>query len=222
MAKKSTTKTSKTVVKITKTGDDSEKPNVVKNTKKDTEEHKKPLDESTELEKKSTKKAPEKPAKKHVIASELSRVKRNKKQKVVDGPRWYHILALAVVLALAGFAAYKIISRFDLSLMGAEHTVDIYYGCAQADEWGLVDTDDLRFRSYGIHVGDKFGKNGVTADEESAYVKIVKFEKDYAIISRRSDYNDWAERSIDYGVQQGVNLEQHEEACTEALYFTIY
>ena len=222
MAKKSTTKTSKTVVKITKTGDDSDKPNVVKNTKKDNKEYKKPLNEPAESEKTPTKKAPEKSAKKHVIASELSRIKRKKQQKAVDGPRWYHFLALAAVLALAGFATYKIISRYDLSLMGSEHTVDIYYGCAEADEWGLVDTDELRFRSYGVHVGDKFGKNGVTADEESAYVKIVKFEKDYAIISRRSDFNDWAERSIDYGIQQGVNLEQNNEACTEALYFTIY
>ena len=214
MTKKATTKPSKSVVKITKTGINSEQPNVVKNTKKDENLSEKTQNESAEPIKT--------PAKKHVPATELSSIKHHEPQKIVNRPHWYHFVALLVVLALAGFAIYKLIHRFDFSLLGAQHYVDVYYGCATTNEDGELDKDDLELRTFGLHNGDMFGKDGLTADKESAYVRIVQFEGDYAIIDRRSDGNDWAERTMSYGNMQSIYFEKNRDDCTELMYFTIY
>ena len=57
----------------------------------------------------------------------------------MNRPHWYHFVALLAVLALAGFAIYKLIHRFDFSLLGAQHYVDVYYGCATTNEDGELD-----------------------------------------------------------------------------------
>ena len=213
MTKKSTAKTSKPVVKITKTDDDSEQPNVVKNTKKDTKTH----EESSEAPKNTTKTM----ANNYTIESELSRIKRKQPQAVTNTPHWYHFVALIAVLALAGFAIFKLINRFDVSLLGAEHSVDVYYGCVTSTD-GKPNLDELKPRSFGLHVGDMFGKNGLTANENDAYVRIVQFEKDYVVVDRHSDDNEWAQRTVDYGTEQSVYLEDDREDCANILHFTIY
>ena len=182
MARKSTIKQSKSVVKITETGKESETSNVVKNTKKD------------------------------------AKTQKNVKN---DGPRWYHFVALLAILALAAFAGMKLIYRYDLSILGAEHTVDIFHGCTSSIA-GPLKEEDLRFRSYGLHVGDLIGKDGLTKNRDEAYVEIVKFEQDYVIVNRHSDDNDWAERTVDYGTLQSVYLYQAITDCGESLLFTIY
>lgn len=213
MTKKSTTKTSKSVVKITKTDDDPEQPNVVKNTKKDTETRK----ESSEAPKNTAKIV----ANNYTIASELSRIKRKRPQAVTNTPRWYHFVALIAVLALAGFAIFKLINRFDMSLLGAAHSVDVYYGCVTSTD-GKLNLDELKPRSFGLYAGDMFGKNGLTANENDAYVRIVQFEKDYVVVDRHSDDNEWAQYTIDYGTEQSVYLENDREDCANILHFTIY
>ncbi len=138
-----------------------------------------------------------------------------------DGPRWYHFVALLAVLALAVFAAIKLVSRYDLSILGAEHTVDVFHGCT-ASIAGPLKEEDLHFQSYGLHVGDLIGKNGLTKNRDEAYVEIIKFEQDYVIVNRHSDDNDWAERTVDYGTLQSVYLYQTMSDCSESLLFTIY
>ncbi len=195
MTRKSTAKTSKSVVKNTKTDNDAESTNVVKNTKID--------------------------AKIDPKLSEIAKIKHNEQPDIVDSPRWYHFTALIAVLILAGFAVYKLINRYDVSILGASHTVDIYHGCDAVNPDEPTDDSDRKYRSYGLREGDMFGKDGLTSNEEEAYVRIIKFEGDYAVVSRHSDDNDWAERTVDYGVIQSVYLYQNDESCVESLVFTI-
>ena len=154
-------------------------------------------------------------------------VKNNKKDKkpttktAIDGPRWYHFVALLAVLVLAGFAAFKLLNRYDFSIFGASHTVDVFHGCT-ANIAGPLEEKDLKFKSYGLHVGDLIGKNGLTKNRDEAYVEIIQFEQDYVIVNRHSDDNDWAERTVDYGSLESVYLNQTMSDCAESLLFTIY
>lgn len=182
MSRKSTTTTSKPVVKITETEGKAHDDDVVKNNKKD---------------------------------------KKLNKKTAPDGPRWYHFLALLAVLVLAGFAAFKLLNRYDPSIFGAAHTVEVFHGCT-ATVAGPLEEKDLKFKSYGLHVGDLIGKNGLTKNRDEAYVEIVQFEQDYVIVNRHSDDNDWAERTVNYGSLESVYLNQTVSDCAESLLFTIY
>ncbi len=183
MTEKSTAKTSKNVVKNTKTDKNAKNADVVKNTKTATKLHEK------------------------VVESE--------------GPRWYHFVALAIVLALAGGAVWKIFHIYDPSMLGAQHSVRYFYGCTEKDGVGFTD-EQIGFRNYGVKVGDMFGPNGHTANKDEAWIEIVELNDDYAIVSRHSGNGDWQSRSVDYGYELSLYKNGEVNECGEALLFTIY
>lgn len=154
---------------------------------------------------------------------------KNTKTRVdtTDGPslRWYHVVATVVVLALAVLAMIRVFSRFDSSLIGSEYSLRYATGCtssiAGVDVSGQTFADN-EYRYAGIKVGDMLGADGVVADENDAYVKIVEFGSNKVTLNvRDASTNEWSEERIRYGEEYTAYCNPSLTDCMMGISFTI-
>ncbi len=119
--------------------------------------------------------------------------------------RWYHLVALILVILLAGYAFYLIMHRFDFSIVGNNHNMKISTSC---NEESLGD-----YRYFGIEEGQFYdlSKNGVKKldSEEGAELQIVRTEGKPAI--RIKNNGEWTDETINLGEEKTYTVEEVEQ-----------
>lgn len=122
--------------------------------------------------------------------------------------RWYHIAATVVVFILVVIAVVKILTQFDLSLISSKYTLKYAYGCTTSIT-GQVDEGSRHYRYAGASNGMMLGKNGLTSNEDEAWIKIVELGNGNVHTEIRNyQTNEWEENKVVYGTEQVVTVEQ--------------
>jgi hypothetical protein len=142
-------------------------------------------------------------------------------QKAEPVLRWYHIAAVAVVFVLVAIAVAKILTLFDLSIISSQYTVKYSIGCTTSFS-GREEDIHRNYRYAGGWDGMMIGRNGLTKNEDEAYLKVIKFSNGNVRVSTR-DYvtKEWSEeKALVYGTENVVYLESAPD-CMPGITYSI-
>lgn len=121
--------------------------------------------------------------------------------------RWYHFMALSVVLVLLVAAGAVFLHRYDPSLIGNNRMLKIAYGCTEGDN--IKDS----FRYFGVNDGDLFMANSkdikrvYNADE--AVLELVHIDGKPSIKVKQD--SEWIDDQIEFGEDGTYVLDSNAE-----------
>lgn len=124
--------------------------------------------------------------------------------------RWYHLLALLLVILLAAYAFRLILHRFDFSVIGNSRNIKISAGCG---EESLGD-----YRYFGIEDGQYFdlSEKGVNKleSEDEAELQIMRMEGKPVIRLKMGD--EWIEETINLGEEKTYTIDEFDQCKLQA------
>ncbi len=130
--------------------------------------------------------------------------------------RWYHVAATLAVAVLAIVAIVTILRRFDISLVGSEHTLRLNAACG--DEPGENRYFGLKAGDFYVVNADKSIRRSVTADD--AVLEIKSFDKNRIEVGTKNSAGEWSEFSVGYSSPKTLELDE-KDGCKLKLEYSI-